>query len=140
MEVTFVFASNLTVADHRGYCSGDECEDEVSQEYRGFIVELTKKQYDVLTDSHKPKNIFKNRLGCLQNIEGSVGGGSGYCGSSELGLKHEYRLKLTLKDVITLGHYKGSIGTGYNWPYELQEANVQQQVEEAIKEVLDDIE
>ncbi len=87
----------VIVADHSGYCSGAENDEEIEtdnvccsylineEEYK-LIQTLTEKDFlDILNNDVREDivPIFEN------DSEGVVGGESGYCGKSEHGLRHE---------------------------------------------------
>jgi hypothetical protein len=104
MSIAYIFQSNLIVGDHEGYCSGGECEDETSEDYYAFIIKIDD---NLLADD----NLFFDQFffeRCsehfntqFKDFEGSVGcGGSGYCGSSDSGLHHAFRLNLTLNRIL----------------------------------------
>lgn len=105
MSIAYIFKSTLTVGDHTGYCSGDECKDEISKNYYAFIINIDDTKM-LIDDNLFIEPYFYERCSehfntRFSTVKGYVGcGGSGYCGSSPSGLKHEYSLKLKLHKIV----------------------------------------
>lgn len=92
------FKVHLTVGDHSGYCSGEDCEDREEEMDDVHDIGLSESNYKFF--NYLIRVLTPQKLNLLLTLyrhfhfdAGHLcGGGSNYCGASPSGLQHDYRL------------------------------------------------
>ena len=94
-----LFKLYLTVGDHSGYCSGEDCEDRDEEMHDVKDIGLSESNYKffnylirVLSPQKLNLSLTMYRLFHFDASHLCDGGGSNYCGASPSGLQHDYRL------------------------------------------------
>lgn len=98
--VYFHWKVDVITADHDGYCSGGDNEEEIHSDVLWFRYWVREDEYEWLKELNTmSSNFFEmfngpdivgDLMPFIENDDvGITGGGSGYCGSSEHGLAHE---------------------------------------------------
>ena len=109
------YKTRVTIATHSGWCSGADCEDEDEELYEYTEVVLSKqnsKFFNFLL--HRlPLKRLETLLDLSQYCEADKDGillgksecmGSGYCGASHSGLKHDYSINCCKLKTIEFSH------------------------------------
>jgi hypothetical protein len=102
MEEKFVYLCwkvDVITADHDGYCSGEDNDELIHSDVLCLRYWVTEEEYDWLKELNSIPKFFEmfnepdvvgDLMPVIENDDfGITGGGSGYCGESEHGLKHE---------------------------------------------------
>lgn len=102
MEEKFVYLCwkvEVITADHDGYCSGGDNDEEIHSDVLWVRYWVREDEYDWLKELNSIPKFFEmfnepdvvgDLMPVIENDDvGITGGGSGYCGESEHGLSHE---------------------------------------------------
>lgn len=106
MNIAFIFESTLTVGDHEGYCTDNECDEETLVDYIAFTIEVPTK---LIIDDNMFKQCYNYFGKQFRGLEGSIeNNGSNYCELSHRHkLQHEYFFHLKLHKIVRENDFNG---------------------------------